>query len=480
MPSLKTNFIYNFILIGGNQLFALLVFPYISRVLGPENVGIVNFVDSAVDYFVAISMMGIMSIGVREIAASRSDPARLDAAFSGLFIVNLLFTALALLGLLAAYLLIPALASYPRMAALGAVKLICKFLMIEWLFCGLEDFKFISVRSLIIKFLYMVGVFVFVREASDYEVYYVLLVAIWVASAVVNLRYGRLRVRLVSRSVEWRRFVKPFLFLGLYKLIIGMYATFNSVYLGVAADEREVGYYTTAVRLFAVIIGFYYAFTGVALPRMSSLLSEQRMEEFDSLVRRTTNVLIAVAVPAICFGVGFSRQIVFLIAGPEFEASVVPMAIIFPLLFVNGYNMVLIEQILMPFKKDKLLMRNAGFYAAVAVVLNVLLVKPLGAIGSALVWASAEVVLLLLSARAAGAIMPLRFPWRDLARQVALYLPLGIGAWALGRIDCSLYVQIIAGVLFASLYFVAAQTAIVKTPEILTLLAKALPRAARR
>ena len=204
MPSLKTNFIYNFILTGSNYLMALAVFPYISRVLGPENVGIVNFVDSTIDYFIMLSTMGMMFVGVREIASAKNNPERLSSTFSGLFIVNLIFTILSLLALGTAYIFIPALSKYPEMVFIGVIKLIFKFLLIEWFFLGLEDFKYISIRSLIIKLIFVIGVFVWVRQPSDYEKYYILLVGILVAGAIANWEYGRKKIKFIFNNSSWK------------------------------------------------------------------------------------------------------------------------------------------------------------------------------------------------------------------------------------------------------------------------------------
>ncbi len=68
--TLKNNFIYSSILTVSTYLFPLLVYPYISRTLGLSSIGIVNFVDNLVNYFILISMMGITTVGVREIAAA--------------------------------------------------------------------------------------------------------------------------------------------------------------------------------------------------------------------------------------------------------------------------------------------------------------------------------------------------------------------------------------------------------------------------
>ena len=81
---LQKNFIYNSIITTSNYIFPLIVFPYISRVLGVTNVGVFNFIDSVVNYFVVFSMMGLSTLGVREIAAVRTDKEKLDKVFSSL------------------------------------------------------------------------------------------------------------------------------------------------------------------------------------------------------------------------------------------------------------------------------------------------------------------------------------------------------------------------------------------------------------
>ena len=73
MPSLRQNFIYNAILTMSGYIFPLMVYPYVSRILGVSNIGACNFVDSIVEYFTIISMMGMNTIGIREIAKCKRD-----------------------------------------------------------------------------------------------------------------------------------------------------------------------------------------------------------------------------------------------------------------------------------------------------------------------------------------------------------------------------------------------------------------------
>lgn len=62
-----------------------------------------------------------------------------------------------------------------------------------------------------------------------------------------------------------------------------MYTTFNVAYLGFTSNEVEVGYYTTATKLYTILLALFTAFTSVMIPRMSSLVAENKMEEFKKL-----------------------------------------------------------------------------------------------------------------------------------------------------------------------------------------------------
>ena len=51
MPSLKKNFFYSALLTVANYVFPLITYPYVSRVLGVTNIGMCNFVDNIINYF---------------------------------------------------------------------------------------------------------------------------------------------------------------------------------------------------------------------------------------------------------------------------------------------------------------------------------------------------------------------------------------------------------------------------------------------
>ena len=121
--SLKKNFGYNLVLTLCKYLFPLMTYPYVSRVLGVDKIGLCNFVDSIINYFVLFSTLGITSYGVREIAKCRNDLVRKNKVFSNLLAINFIGTILAIVVLVACTLCVPALLVYQKYLWVGIGKL---------------------------------------------------------------------------------------------------------------------------------------------------------------------------------------------------------------------------------------------------------------------------------------------------------------------------------------------------------------------
>ncbi len=438
MASIKKNMVYSGLLTAANYVFPLVTYPYVARVIGVDNIGLVNFVDSLVNYFVIVSMMGMAVLGVREVAAAAGDKGRLSRRFCALLSLNAVTTAIALALYAVTCALVDALRDHPHLMAFGALKIVFSAMLVEWLYRGIEDFRYITVRSVCVRLAYVAAVFGFVRSADDYATYYLLTILMIGVNGGVNLWHSRRLVawRFPAAWRDVRMCVKPMLLLGLYTMLTAMYTTFNVTFLGFECGDHEVGYYTTALKLFTIIIAFYSAMTSVMMPRMSSLLSDGRQEEARTYLRRSVGVLISAAMPLAIATLVLAPDIIWAIAGPGYEGAVTPLRVIAPLIFVVGYEQILVVQTLMPRRCDKVVLRNAAIGAAAAVALNVAVVPKGMAVGAAAVWVACEVCVMALSQRAVGRRFAMPFPWRPLLRAVACCAPLAAllaaAAWCIG------------------------------------------------
>lgn len=424
--SLKKNFLFNSILTASNFIFPLLVYPYVTRVLGVANIGVCEFTDSIINYFSLFSMMGISVIGTREIAKTKASGGDMDRTFSSLFALNFITTLCALAILAICSVMVDRLAEHPDLMFYGAIKLFFNFLLINWFFQGLEDFKYVAIRTIIVKILYLVSVFVFVRHREDYGIYYLLTSLMMVLNAIVNLCYSRRFVKFILGKVDLKCFARQYFALGLYLFLCSMYTTFNVAYLGFACSDTEVGYYTCATKLHSIALAFFSAFTTVVMPRMSALISENRYDEYRVMLGKSSDVLANICIPVVIFSLCFAPEIVHIIAGNGFEGAVIPMMIVMPLALVIGYEQILVVQGLIPMREDKAVLINSAIGCVVGVTLNLILVKHLGASGSAVVWAVSELCVMASAQYFLTRRTGFHFPLKTLISRIAIYLPLSV------------------------------------------------------
>ena len=391
-PSIKKNFAYKSVLTLSTYLINFITFPYVARVLGVERIGLVNFVDNTVNYFLLFATMGVGLLGVREIAAVKEDKKRRDQVYSSMLALNLLFTLVSLGIYLLCISTIPKLCQYDELFYIGTAKILFTVFLVEWFFTGVENFRYITLRSILIKVLYIISVFLFVRDTSDYRLYFILTVGVVVLNALINQLYIRKFVRVRWNNIQLFKYLKQNVTLGIYTLMTSMYLTFNVMYLGLVSNNTEVGYYTTAFKLYSVVLGFFTAFTNVMLPRMSSLLANGEKDRFQELVNRSFSVMSTCCIPLILCSMIMAPQIVYILSGPGYEGAILPMRIIMPAAFAVGVAQVLAIQVLMPMKKDKVLLVASIIGAVVSLLINLLVVPYIESVGSAVVLLCSEAV----------------------------------------------------------------------------------------
>lgn len=470
----KKNFWYSSILTTANYVFPMITFPYITRVLGPSNIGICNFVDSIIHYFLLFSMLGIGSVGVREIAKAQNNPEKRSEVFSSLLVINLATTLVALLVLFFCVLYIPLFKEYSDMMWIGALKILFNSLLIEWFFKGIEEFKYITTRSIIVRSLYVIGVFVFVRDSDDYNVYYLLMTLMIVINAFLNIHYSRKFVKFSFSNISISPFIVPIAIMGLYAFLTSMYTSFNTMYLGLVAGETEVGYYSVSTRLFSIFIALFTAFTGVMLPRMSSILSEGKVIEFKSMLSKSVSILFSCAVPIVIFAIIYAKEIVFLLAGHNFEGAIIPLQICMPLLLIIGYEQIIIIQGLMAMDKNSAVLLNSVCGSVVGLILCILLMSHYKSIGASIAWCISELAVLCSASYFINKYINIKFPFYMLIKSVLYYTPMLLIILAIHSLSINVWLSVCISLLFSIIYFFIVQFFLIKNSTILKLITSGL------
>lgn len=469
--TIKKNFIYNLLLTISGYLFTFLTFPYVSRVLGVDNIGTFNFVDSIINYFILFSMLGVSTVGIREIAKNKNNKEELENTFRDIFLLNFIFTIIALIILVALIIFIPKFQNLSTLFYIGIIKLLFNFCLIEWFFTGIENFKFITIRSTIIKLVYVILVFIFVKEKVDLKLYYFLTCLIICINAVFNWYYLLKFIKFQIIGFNYKKYIRSVSIFGIYIILTSFYTTFNIVYLGFSTTEEEVGYYSTVTKLFAVLLSVYTAFTGVMMPRMTSLINDKKYNEFRENIAKSFNLLMLFSFPIIVFSIVFTKQIILFLFGEQYLGAVLPMQIVMPLLLVIGIEQILVIQVLMPLKKDNVIMWNSLIGAVFGVFLNVIFVYYFQSIGSALVWLFCEILILVLSLAHAKKYIEFQFPYIDLLRQFIYTIPIVLIIYFFSiNIELSNLLVLIVGGLIVFIYYLCLDIIILKNSLLISIL----------
>lgn len=462
MPSVKKNFAWSSILTVAGYIFPLLTFPYVTRVLGVEGIGNYQYAVSVIHYFIVFACLGIDTIGIREIAKAKGNPEEMSRIYSSLLCLNLITTVLSVIVLLILIVFIPSFASHSKMLYIGVAWVFANSLVIEWLFKGLENFKYITIRAIIIRCIYVAAVFIFVRNPEDYVIYFILTTLITVVNALINQSYSRQFVRFSITNVDLKPFLSPFIILGIYKILTSMYTSFNVMFLGAVCGDSEVGLYSTSVKMYGIIMSFFTAFTGVMLPRMSAVVAEGKEKEFKRLTSKSIDFLLCFSLPIIVISEVYAPNIIRIIAGEGFAGSVLSMRIVMPLMLVIGYEQIIIIQMLFPLKKDKVILINSCVGAVVALLLDFILVPQFGNVGSAIVWCCSEITVLVSAQFFVSKYVGYQFPAKKIFVSVLVLAPSIAAVIFINNILDNWLVSMFVGSFFVLSYYVIVEYFLLK------------------
>lgn len=397
MASTKTNFAWNIVLVVGNYLFPLITFPYVTRVLGVSNIGLCGYVDSIISYYVLFSTMGISSLGIREIAKVKEKADELNNVFSSLMVIRLALTAICAVALVVMTYTMDYFIPYRPYLMVGLVKLVVGAFGIEWFFQGTSNFRFITLRSLFIRVLYVILVFVFLHDESDTFLYFVLTSLTVIITSIINWLYAKKFVRFSLVDIKARLFIIPVLSYGLYMILTSMYTSFNVAFLGTVSNDTQVGYFTTATKLYTILMSVFTAFTMVMIPKVSELVAKKDYIQLRDVANQTFDLIFAFSFPLIIGSLFYAEAIVDIIAGKGYEGAVLPFRIVMLLLIVIALEQIIIQQFLMAVKDSKCVVILSVIGAFVGVLLNIILTPSRMAVGSSISWTASEICILIVS-----------------------------------------------------------------------------------
>lgn len=394
--SLKLNFIMNIVLTGFTIIFPLIIYPYISRILLPEGVGKVALAISIVSYFSMFAQLGIPIYGLRLVAQLRDNRNALTKAVQELFVINMFTTFIAYTTLILAIFCVPQLREEKLLYIIMSSSLILNTIGMEWLFKGLEEYTYITIRSIIFKTIGLILVFLLIRSKSDYIVYGTITIISGYLAFVLNFIYSFKWINLKPlQNYNFKQHLKPILIFFAMACAITVYTNLDTVMLGFMKTNTDVGYYSVAIKIKNVLVGLITALGAVLLPRCSYYIKQNLFNEFKKVSSKAMSFIFVFSVPLLIYFMLFAKYTVLFLFGSDFTGSIIPMQVIMPTLLFIGITNLIGYQIMVPLGKENLILYSVIAGGIIDIILNLLLIPRYSATGAALGTVFAELIVLL-------------------------------------------------------------------------------------
>ncbi|MBR3365937.1 flippase [Candidatus Saccharibacteria bacterium] len=389
---LAKNYIYTLVYQILVIILPIITMPYLSRVLGAENIGIYGYTISIVSWFTLVCGFGITKYGQREIAYAQKDREKRSAIFWELCLIKFVSVILFSIIFFLFFCIGQEYANYYKVLLL---EIVAVFFDITWFFQGIEDFRKVVVRNSIVKIISILAIFVFVKNESDLMNYFLIYVASnFIGNVTLWIKIGKYVDKPNFKFVKLKKHVKPMFSLFIPQVAISIYTILDKTMLGsMVSDISEVGYYEQSQKIIKIALTIVTALSVVMMPRISHTYANNDKEKVDKYMNMSfrfdwfMGVAIAVGIAAIAptfvpwfFGAGFDKVATLLVWTS-------------PVIIAIAFSSTIGSQYLVSVRKQSVQTVAVVIGAIVNVSLNLLLIPHLESVGAIIATVVAELII---------------------------------------------------------------------------------------
>ena len=392
--SVKVNYILNLINTGTQMLFPLITFPYVCRVIEADGIGQINFFQSIISYISLFTCLGIPMYAIREIARDRSDVVQMNRTAMEILLLHSMLTLVGYAIVAILCLTVPQIQVNIPLFLILSLTIFFTAIGCEWFYQGIEDFKYITIRGLIIKTVSVVLLFIFVKSKTDLLYYGCYTVFGVLGGNIFNffrLRKYIHRENIIFSELHIKRHIKPVLKVFSFSVVTSIYLQLNTVLLGFLKNALAVGYFAAATKVMQMLLTMSACLGSVMMPRASHLIAENKEDEFNRLIQKSYDFTLAIALPMTIGLIFCAPSLITALCGVKFEHSILPSQIIAPIILMVAISNVFGIQVLFPKGKINIVTLCCGIGAVADLLLNLCLIPLFSYIGTSIAYLGAEV-----------------------------------------------------------------------------------------
>lgn len=364
-------------------LFPLISAGYVARILTPDGVGRYADASNNVSYFVMLGSLGIQAYAIREIAKRRENTKDRDKFFSEMLVLNAILTAFAIICFVICYQFTPLFNGDKFMYFVCAFAIAINFINIDWFFQGTEDFKFIAIRSFVVKLIGLIAIFVFIRSSEDLYTYALICVLTNGGHYLLNIIRALRTAKISFRKVQFKAHMKPLVFLALCTVSAELYSRLDITMLGIMNDNYTVACYTYAQKIIFMVVTTVIAITAVFMPRLSYYY-ENDNAGFNKLIKFGVDLMILISFPVSLGLVSVAEPLITLWLGDQYYQAVPCLIILSLMIPLKCLGDLTCYQVLLCAGKEKYLMITHAVTVLINFLLNLVLIPAMECEGASI------------------------------------------------------------------------------------------------
>lgn len=385
LKSTNKNFLYNIIYQVFIFIIPLITTPYVSRILGVNNVGIYSYTYSIVYYFMLASMLGINNYGAREIAKASNNKNKLSKTFFSIYFLQLICC-----GIMAIlYIIVSSLYQYDHkeIMFIQFIYLISCIFDINWFFFGLEKFKITISRNVIIKMLSLILIFTLVNSRSELWLYTLIMSGSTLISQIYLWIYVKKEIHFYKPTFkEIFKHLPECLILFIPIISYSIYRVMDKTLIGAISNTVQLGNFESAEKIINIPISFITALGTVMMPHMSKTTNDEYTEKLNDTFKLCFFFIIPMIIGLFVISDDFSN--VFF--GDEFSLTGTIIKYLLPTILFSAITNVIRSNYLIPKGKNNIYVISTILGAVVNLILNLIFIKRYGALGACIGTLAAE------------------------------------------------------------------------------------------
>lgn len=393
--TLTENVVYNMLYQVLVTVLPIITTPYITRTLGLRANGIHSFTESIVTYFIILGSIGTSLYGIRKIAYVSDDGEQLSKVTAEIMLLKLALMFITL----AVY--IPLLCinnEFAYIYRIQIINIVANGIDISWFYQGIEDFKKVTLRNLLVKMIFIACLFLFIKKPSDLSLYVFFTVVGALIGNLIMIYYLPKYIDIHSvKKVDLLCHIKPSLLLFVPQAMNYIYALLDRSMLGWMTNTDNVSIYDQAQRLVRMITAILQSVGYAMMARVANLTAGNDREGIKEYIKKSADFNFFLAFPA-TFGIlGIADDFIPFFLGKEYVEVIPTLKVLSVLILTMSINNVLGVQLLMPIGKERAYTVATTSGAVVNVLVNIILIPKFGILAACISSIAAEIVVLLIS-----------------------------------------------------------------------------------